>query len=119
VEIPRVLQSLMERLQGRAGVTTVYGDPVVAEGRTVIPCAKVAFGFGGGSGARRSGAPAPDETGEEGHGFGGGIASKPFGVVEITAEGTRFIPFDDTRKLAGAVLAGVVLGILIGRRSRG
>ena len=50
---------------------------------------------------------------------GGVVARKPIGVVEITPAGTRFIPFEDTRKLVGAVLAGVVVGFLIGRqRSR-
>jgi uncharacterized spore protein YtfJ len=116
VEIQRFLQSLMDRLQGRAGVATVYGEPIVAEGRTVIPCAKLAFGFGGGGGIRRAGTPDQEDAGREGHGGGGGIACKPIGVVEITPAGTRFIPFEDVRRLVGAVLAGVVVGLLIGRR---
>jgi len=120
VEIQRILQSLMERLQGRAGITTVYGDPITAEGRTVIPCAKLAFGFGGGSEIRRVEARDQEHAAGEGQGGGGGIACKPIGVVEITPAGTRFIPFEDTRKLVAALLAGVVVGILIGRRwSRG
>jgi len=118
VEIQRFLQSLIERLQGRGGVATVYGEPIVAEGKTVIPCAKVAFGFGSGGGIRR-GAPDEEEAGREGYGGGGGVACKPIGVVEVTPAGTRFIPIEDTRKLVGAVLAGVVVGFLIGRqRSR-
>jgi uncharacterized spore protein YtfJ len=116
VEIKGFVQSLMDRLQGRAGAATVYGEPIVAEGKTVIPCAKVAFGFGGGGGIRRAGAADEPEAGREGHGGGGGIACKPIGVVEITPAGTRFIAFEDTRRLVGAVLAGVVLGLWIGRR---
>lgn len=119
MEIKGFVQSLMDRLQGRAGVATVYGEPITAEGKTVIPCAKVAFGFGGGGGVRRVGATDEEEAGREGHGGGGGIACKPVGVVEITPAGTRFIAFEDTRRLVGAVLAGVVVGFLIGRqRSR-
>ncbi len=120
MEIQRFLQSLIERLQGRGGVATVYGEPIVAEGKTVIPCAKVAFAFGSGGGVRRGAAPDEEEAGREGYGGGGGVACKPIGVVEVTPAGTRFIPIEDTRKLVGAVLAGVVVGILIGRRwSRG
>jgi uncharacterized spore protein YtfJ len=110
------IQSLMERLQGRAGAATVYGEPIVAEGKTVIPCAKLAFGFGGGSGVMRAGDGDLDQTGREGAGGGGGIAAKPVGVVEITATGTRFIRFEDTRTVAGALVAGLLVGFLIGRR---
>ena len=119
MEIQRFLQSLIERLQGRGAVATVYGEPIVAEGKTVIPCAKVAFAFGSGGGVRRGAAPDEEEAGREGYGGGGGVACKPIGVVEVTPAGTRYIAFEDTRKLVGAVLAGVVVGFLIGRqRSR-
>ena len=111
-----LIQSLMERLQSRAGAASVYGEPIVAEGRTLIPCATVAVGFGGGTGTRRARAGAEDAAGQEGSGGGGGVAAKPIGVLEVTEAGTRFIPFEDTRRLVGAVLAGVLVGILIGRR---
>jgi uncharacterized spore protein YtfJ len=110
------IQSLIERLQGRAGAASVYGEPIVVEGKTLIPCAKLAFGFGGGSGADRARSGGPDAVGREGSGGGGGVAAKPIGVLEVTGAGTRFIPFEDTRRLVGAVLAGVLVGILIGRR---
>lgn len=110
------IQSLMERLQGRAGVASVYGEPIVAEGKTLIPCAKLAFGFGGGSGTRRARAGDEDTAGQAGSGGGGGVAARPIGVLEVTAAGTRFVPFEDPRRLVGGVLAGVLVGILIGRR---
>ena len=36
------------------------------------------------------------------------------GAVDVTAEGTRFIAFDDKRRLGAALAAGIVLGALLG-----
>jgi uncharacterized spore protein YtfJ len=68
------LEALAERLQ-TTGVRTVYGDPISAEGRTIIPVARVAYGFGGGGGTSGTpAAPAPNLTGEGAGGGGGGHA---------------------------------------------
>ncbi len=101
----------MERLQGSASVKTVYGEPVVAEGKTIIPVAKVAYCFGVGSGPARKNEGQTE--GEKAGGMGGGVRAKPIGVVEITKEGTKFIPIDERGKLAGVLLLGFILGILI------
>jgi uncharacterized spore protein YtfJ len=103
VEVKPVFQAIAERLQGTANVKTVYGEPITAE----------AYGFGGGSGKRGLG---EGEACPEGEGGGGGVAAKPVGVVEITQNGTRFIDFAEKKKLLGAVAAGVLLGILIGKK---
>jgi uncharacterized spore protein YtfJ len=84
------------------------------KGRTIIPVAKVAYGFGAGSGKK-----AGSESGEGGAGAGGGIAVRPAGVLEITQEETRFIPIGGRRRLIGALLIGLILGMLVvGRRSK-
>lgn len=105
------ISSLGEGLQKSANIKTVYGDPVSAEGKTVIPVAKIAYGFGGGSGTSEKGR-------EEGQGGGAGFAAKPVGVVEITPEGTRFVSFFDRKKMAVSALLGLVLGFWIGKRRR-
>jgi uncharacterized spore protein YtfJ len=109
----QLVQSLAERLRESASVKTVYGEPVSAEGKTVIPVAKVAYGFGGGSGTKGEG------EGQEGSGGGGGVMATPVGVVEISQKDTRFIRFGDTKKLVGAIIGGAILGLLIGRRRSG
>src|SRR5487761_1244067 len=96
-------QSLTERLQSSAHVKTIYGEPIVKDHKSVVPVARVAYGFGGG---------------DEGGGGGGGCAAIPIGVVEITDTDTRFISFGLTQKLAGAVATGVLLGVLIGRHQK-
>ena len=45
-----ILQSLRESIQGQATVKTVYGEPIEAQGKTIIPVAKIVFGFGAGAG---------------------------------------------------------------------
>jgi len=113
MSVPEVFRSLLERLQGTASVKTVYGDPIAAAGKTIIPVAKVGFGFGGGSGAKhQENVP----LGKEGIGCGGGVGARPIGVVEVTPETTRFIPIGNGKAIAGAVLFGFLLGMLFARR---
>lgn len=76
------IERLANRVGLQAGANAVFGDPVEREGVTVIPVAKVRWGFGGGSGR---GIEEGSETGEigEGSGGGGGVAASPLGFIEI------------------------------------
>jgi uncharacterized spore protein YtfJ len=107
------LQTILEPLSKSASVKSVYGDPITANGKTIIPVARIAYGFGGGSGKRPEGAQP-----QEGEGGGGGVYAKPAGVVEVTDTQTRFIAIDEKRKLAGAALLGFCLGALMSRCRR-
>jgi hypothetical protein len=62
----------------------------------------------------------PLSAGQQSCGGGGGALSiRPAGVLEITEGETRFIPIGVGRKLAGALLVGLILGVLIaGKRSK-
>src|SRR2546430_37498 len=55
-----LLQSLHENLAGRAQVKSVFGDPVTAGEKTIIPVAKIAYGFGAGAGVHVDGAVSSD-----------------------------------------------------------
>jgi uncharacterized spore protein YtfJ len=52
----------------------------------------------------------------EGGGGGGGVRAVPLGVIEVSDQPTRFVPITDRKKLTGAILAGIGLGILWGWR---
>jgi hypothetical protein len=41
------------------------------------------------------------------------VIAKPTGVLEITPDGTRFIAFEDKRKLIASLATGFALGALI------
>ena len=78
MSIQQYFQSIIERLQGSASVKTVYGDPVTAEGKTIIPVAKVGYCFGVGLNPLRKGSEQQSE-GKEAGGMGGGIRVRPLG----------------------------------------
>jgi uncharacterized spore protein YtfJ len=109
-----ILQSLKESIV-TANVKAVYGEPIAAQGKTVIPVAKIIYGYGGGAG---TGAVGNAGVRSEGGGGGGGARAIPVGVVEISDQQTRFVPITDRRKLAGAVVMGIGLGLWLGWRRR-
>ena len=51
-------------------------------------------------------------------GGGGGVRAIPVGVIEVSDQQTRFVPISDRKRLAGALLAGIGLGMLLGWRRR-
>ena len=121
VSVPDIFRNVAERLQTSAGVKTVFGDPVPAEGKTIIPVARVRYGFGGGGGS----APHPDsEPGSEdqrealGGGGGGGIEVTPIGFIEITAGETRYISFEERRRIVRTLVIGALLALFLLRRRR-
>jgi uncharacterized spore protein YtfJ len=105
-EIQALLDSLAD-LREKASIKAVFGEPVTAEGRTVIPVAEVAYGFAMGAGYGPV-AEGEEEEAPQRAGGGGGVKAHPLAVVEVTPEGTSVEPVIDEQKvtLAGALLAG-------------
>ena len=50
-----ILQSLKESILSQANVKAIYGEPIAAHGKTVIPVAKIMYGYGTGGGHWRCG----------------------------------------------------------------
>jgi uncharacterized spore protein YtfJ len=112
-----LLQKMGDTLGSTATVKSVFGEPIHVNGKTVVPVAKVAYGFGGGAGTGKSGTQ-PDRQGEGGGG-GGGVRAFPAGALEITEGRTRFVPFIDPAWIGAAFTAAVVfVGVLFLRRRR-
>jgi len=116
-----ILQKLGDSFSNTS-VKTVFGDPIHLEGKTVVPIARIKYGFGGGFGGGRrkhaveSGSDSGDQS--EGGGGGGGANAVPAGALEITATGTRFIPFANPQLLALAFAGGALFASLMLRRRR-
>ena len=111
-----LLQKIGETLGSTATVKSVFGEPIHVNGKTVVPVAKIAYGFGGGFGTGKDGAIA-DRQGEGGGG-GGGVRAFPAGALEITDTSTRFVPFVNLTWLAAAFTGGLVLSSLFLLRHR-
>jgi len=109
----RLIERLAESIGARAGVQVVFGDPVTQHDMTVIPVARVRWGFGGGGGS----ADAPASGPASGSGGGGGVAADPIGYLEIGPEGAAFRPIREPYPsplflLASGLAAAVVLRAL-------
>jgi uncharacterized spore protein YtfJ len=110
-----LLQTLKESILSQASVKAIYGEPIAAHGKTVIPVAKIMYGYGAGAG---TGGVGDSSARGEGGGGGGGARAVPVGVIEVSDQQTRFVPITDRKRLAGAVLAGIGLGMWLGWRRR-
>jgi uncharacterized spore protein YtfJ len=108
-----LLQSLKESILGQASVKTIYGEPISAHGKTIIPVAKIVYGYAAGAG---TGGVGDTSARGEGGGGGGGVRAVPVGVIEVSEQQTRFVPITDRKKLTGAVLAGIGFGMWVGWR---
>ena len=102
-----LLQSLKDSILSQASVKAIYGDPIAAHGKTVIPVAKIIYGYGAGAG---TGSVGDSSARGDGGGGGGGVRAIPVGVIEVSNQQTRFVPITSRKRLAGAVLAGMLLG---------
>jgi uncharacterized spore protein YtfJ len=127
MRITQLFDSLTERLRQSAQVGNVFGEPIEVGEKTILPVARIGYGFGGGGGSaetpREASAPSTNgatstEDGEEaqGGGGGGGVGASPLGVFEITPDSTRFVPVGARKKLLAALAVGFVLGCWFRRK---
>ena len=120
---------LVEKLFAVAQPGAVYGEPVTAEGYTVITASEVSvsmgfgYGIGGGTGTESAeGEDEPEGENGEARGFGGGgggggiSTGRPVAVISIGPEGVQVEPIVDATKIALAVFttAGSML-IMLGK----
>ncbi len=125
------VSQLGDSISRRANVGTVFGEPVNRGAVTVIPVARVAWGFGGGSGGSR-----PDGTvgtdadpgastsrprrwgmARRGDGGGGGARLQPVGYILVRDSDAEFRPIRMVPPLVIGLI-GLLIGAGMGARRR-
>jgi uncharacterized spore protein YtfJ len=128
------VERIADRIGAHATVKAVFGDPIERDGITIIPVAKVRWGFGGGAGSGpvpvgpgRPGADSPFGEGgaaatEEsrgagssgfGSGGGGGVTAEAIGWLEIGPDGADFRPIVPAMPSPGFLLAAGATAALV------
>ena len=127
------IERMAERVGAKASVRAVFGDPIVRDGITIIPVAKVRWGFGGGAGgpiavgpgragsspfsdSRDDFGPAFDADGPgagTGSGGGGGVTADPVGYLEIGPSGATFHPITPVMPSPAFLLAAGATAALV------
>src|SRR5918994_7434889 len=79
----RLLERLADLVGAKATVQAVFGEPVRQGELTVIPVARVRWGFGGGGGQSDAAPAAPASR----PGGGGGLGPQPVGDIEMRRGG--------------------------------
>ncbi|MBS1718290.1 MAG: sporulation protein [Armatimonadetes bacterium] len=109
----QIAESLAEELGKHASPRSVFAAPIERDGLTVIPVARMRYGFGGGMGRGK------DNSTPIGEGGGGGIEAAPVGYIEIREGKAFFRPiFDANTVLRIAAVTSVLTMLLMGRRRR-
>ncbi len=107
MDITETIEGMKNALGDRLNTKTAYGKPIVVDGVTVIPVARVFLGFGAGGGVGPSVGEAEHSTNGDdagapvgGGGAGGGLV-QPLGFIEIDTTGARWVPLEPSRAELG------------------
>ncbi len=110
---PNFLERMAEKLGVQGRSASVYSEPIEKNGITIVPVAKVRWGFGGGGGA----GGAKDGKGH-GSGGGGGMRVTPVGYIELKDGQSEFKPIRDASSFVPAILAGGAVSFFLLRALR-
>lgn len=120
MKIEQLMQNISDNIKSGATVKNVFGEPIkLDENKTLIPVAKICFGFGAGSKPEKNVAccsestePKNEEEAKNSGGGGGGTAT-PIGVIVSTPDSTIFMPFFTKKKLMFSLFFGMIIGFFL------
>ena len=89
--LPNMLESTIAKIREMVDVNSVIGEPITAEGVTIIPISKVSVGFGGG-GSDYVSRNLNKQENPFGGGAGGGVKVTPVAFLTIKDGSVRMLP---------------------------
>ena len=89
--LPNMLESTIAKIREMVDVNSVIGEPITAEGVTIIPISKVSVGFGGG-GSDYVSRNANKSENPFGGGVGAGVKVTPVAFLIIKEGSVRMLP---------------------------
>ena len=101
-DVENLVKTTMGEIEKMLNTKTVVGDPIVVDGKTLIPLIAVGFGFGAGGGTGKMSAKQQQEG--TGGGTGGGAGIRPVAVIISDEKGIRIEPIKGG--LASALRSG-------------
>lgn len=89
--VNKIMENTLEKMREMVDVSTIIGEPMVADGTTLIPVSKVTYGFTSG------GTDLPSKSNAElfGGGGGGGISITPVAFIVIQNDKVRLMQIDN------------------------
>jgi uncharacterized spore protein YtfJ len=88
-DVEKLLKTSMGEIERVLSTKTVVGEPIIAEGNTIIPLISIGFGFGAGGG---TGIGKKDSGTGSGGGSGGGGGIKPIAIIIVNKDGVTVAP---------------------------
>jgi uncharacterized spore protein YtfJ len=85
MSLSEVIKTALDQMQSIAKTETVIGEPIKAEGMTLIPVSRVSIGFAAGGAGK-------DNSNATGAGTGGGITVTPVAFIEVTEDRVKVHP---------------------------
>ncbi len=90
--ITEMMDTAIDKIREMVDVNTIVGQPIVADGVTVVPISRVSIGFGSGGSDYVSKHPSASGSNPFGGASGAGISIVPIGFLVIRSGNVRMIP---------------------------
>jgi len=87
-------QTTIEKIRDMVDVNTIMGEPVHAQGVTIVPVSTVSIGFASGGSDFTTKNQKPEDDNSFGGGSGAGIKMTPVGFLVIREDITKFLPVE-------------------------